>query len=151
MARRQIQERHGGLPWWPAANVSRIWWAQPTFVPRTTFPAVPATAAAARRFVADVLLDSGLSHHVVEDAVLLTSEAVTDNLAHSGGALDFVVIAEPSMARVEVHHVSEEGAAPPCSVEVSAERLRVIDAVAEAWSVETCADHGRCLWFELRS
>lgn len=112
---------------------------------------MPATAGAARRFVADVLLDSGLSDHVVEDAVLLTSEAVTDNLAHSGGALDFVVIAEQSMARVEVHHVAGEGAQPPFVDEVSAERLRVIDAISEAWSIETCPDHGRCLWFELRS
>lgn len=112
---------------------------------------MPATAAAARRFVADVLLDSGLADDVVEDAVLLTSEAVTDSLAHWGGALDFVVIAEHSMARVEVHHVSEDGAAPPFLLEVSTERLRVIDAVAEAWSIETCPDHDRCLWFELRS
>lgn len=120
-------------------------------MPRTSFPAVPATAAAARRFVADVLLDRGLSDHVVEDAVLLTSEAVTENLAHSGAAMDLVVIADESMARVEVHDLSSEGAAPPSLVEVSAERLRVIEAVAEAWSIDTCPDHGRCLWFELRS
>ena len=120
-------------------------------MPRTTFPAVPSAAAAARRFVADVLVDVGLSDQVVEDAVLLTSEAVTDNLAHSGGAMDLVVIAEESMARVEVHDLSGEGTAPPCFVEVSAGRLRVIDAVAEAWSIETCPDHGRCLWFELRA
>ena len=120
-------------------------------MPRTTFPAVPETAAAARRFVADVLLDSGLSDHVVEDAVLLTSEAVTDNLTHSATAVDLVVIADESMARVEVHDLSWEGPATPCSVDVSAERLRVIEAVAEAWSIGTCPDHGRCLWFELRS
>lgn len=120
-------------------------------MPRTTFPAVPASAAAARRFVADALLDSGLSDRVVEDAVLLTSEAVTDNLAHSGAAMDFVVMADESMARVEVHDLSLEGPARPCFVDVSAERLRVIDAVAEAWSISACPDHGRCLWFELRS
>lgn len=120
-------------------------------MPRTTFPAVPTTAAAARRFVADVLLDSGLSDQVVEDAVLLTSEAVTDNLAHSGAALDLVVMADESMARVEVHDLHFEGGATPCFVDVSAERIHVIQAVAEAWSIGACPDHGRCLWFELRS
>lgn len=120
-------------------------------MPRTTFPALPQSAAAARRFVADVLLDSGLSHHVVEDAVLLTSEAVTDNPARSGTAMDLVVIAEESMARVEVHDLPLDSAAAATLVDLPAERLKVIGAVAEAWSIGTCPDHGRCLWFELRS
>ncbi len=116
-----------------------------------TFPATPAAAAKARRFIAEALLELGLSNQAIEDAVLLTSEAVADTLAHSGMAMNVVVMADESMARVEVHDVPGSAPLVHPSLALSGRGLRVIAAVAEAWGIERCTGHGRCLWFEVRS
>lgn len=120
-------------------------------MPRTTLPADAASAAAARRFVADVLWQRGFSPDGIYNAVLLTSEAITNALVHAGTPIDVVVVADALMARIEVH---DAHAGVPVvrrlPADASAGRgLHVIQAVAEAWGVDRCGDT-KCIWFEVR-
>ncbi|MGH9179922.1 MAG: ATP-binding protein [Acidimicrobiales bacterium] len=120
---------------------------------RTSFRADVHNAASARRFVADVLTQRGFSNRGIENAVLVTSEAVTNAIIHAGTAVGVVVVGDALMARIEVH---DGVATPPAPVDVDPEAafgrgLRVIEAVAEAWGVEPTAHDGKCVWFELRS
>lgn len=120
-------------------------------MPRTTLRADAASPAAARRFVADVLWQRGFDYDGIEDAILLTSEAVTNVVVHAGTPIGLVVMADGAMARVEVH---DDHPDPPVPVPLEAEGasgrgLHVIDALAEAWGVEPKGS-GKCVWFELR-
>ena len=122
-------------------------------MPRTTLRADPASAAAARRFVADVLWQRGFPNDGIEDAVLLTSEAVTNAVVHARSPVQLVVTADGSMARVEIYDQHPRAPVPKrLEPEAPSGRgLHVIQAVAEAWGVERSPGRGKCLWFELRS
>ncbi len=120
-------------------------------MPRTTLPPNAASPAAGRRFVADVLWQRGFSTDVIDDAVLLTSEAVTNAVVHAGTPIDVVVTVDAAMARIEVHDGHPgipvvRTAAPDAA---SGRGLRVIEALAEEWGVNHSGD-GTCLWFEMR-
>lgn len=121
------------------------------YVPRTTLPPAPASAGAGRRFVADVLWQRGFSTDVIDDAMLLTSEVVTNAVVHAGTDVDLVVLVDAAMARIEVH----DGLAvvpvvsPPEPLAPAGRGLGVILALAEAWGVCGSGD-GKCVWFELR-
>jgi anti-sigma regulatory factor (Ser/Thr protein kinase) len=120
-------------------------------VPRTTLPPHPTSPAAGRRFVADVLWQRGFATAVIDDAVLLTSEAVTNAVVHAGTPIDVVVTVDAAMARIEVHDGQPDlpVARDPAPDDASGRGLRVIEALAEAWGVQHSVD-GTCLWFELR-
>lgn len=121
-------------------------------VPGTTLPPHPTSAAAARRFVADVLLQGGFPTDAVHDAVLLTSEAVANAVVHAGTVIDLVVVADPSMARIEVHdrHPGFPVVRDDSPDAVSGRGLRVVQALAEAWGVDR-GDASKCVWFEVRA
>ncbi|MGH9283111.1 MAG: ATP-binding protein, partial [Acidimicrobiales bacterium] len=97
---------------------------------RTTLRPDAESAAAARRFVADVLSQRGFSRSGIEDAVLMTSEAVTNVVVHAGTALDLIVMADARLARVEVHDADPTDLvpAPARPEEAAGLGLRVIDA-----------------------
>lgn len=119
---------------------------------RTTLRPDAGSAAAARRFVADVLSQRGFSRSGIEDAVLMTSEAFTNVLVRSESEVGLLVVADAGLARVEVHDATAAAPAPDGDRPQGAEELgyRVLDAVAEAWGVQE-VDGGRCVWFEVRS
>ena len=119
---------------------------------RTTMRADARSAAAARRFVADVLLQRGFPDGCIADAILLTSEAVTYAIDLGGSAIGVQVAAEPCMSRVEVHLLDRANAAGISSIPEppSGTRLQVIQALAEAWGVEPEGPRARFIWFELR-
>lgn len=119
---------------------------------RTRLRADLGTAAAARRFVADVLWQRGFSRSGIEDAVLITSEVVTNAVIHAGTDVDVVVVADAGQARVEVHDGLPE---PPVRQPLQPDHpngfgLHVVDAVAECWGVREF-EGGKCVWFEVRS
>jgi hypothetical protein len=116
-------------------------------VPRTKLPPLPTSPGAARRFVADVLLDVGFGNSCVEQAVLVASEVVTEAMERAGADIEFVVIADPPMVRLEVH---EDGWArlPRHTDPDGSYRLRLIDALCEGWGVEE--RDNRYTWFEVR-
>ena len=121
---------------------------------RTTLRPDAGSAAAARRFVADVLSQRGFSRAGIEDAVLMTSEAFTDLVVHAASQVSLLVVADAGLARVEVHDAEPVSPAPHPppdeSVGPPGLGLQVINAVAEAWGVQE-ASGGRRIWFEVRS
>ncbi len=119
---------------------------------KTMLKAEGATAAAARRFVAAALLDSGFPTACVDQAVLLTSEAVSSAIVHPGTDVQVAVVADLAMARVEVcdSHPTFAAVASADPQASSAMCLRVIENLAEAWGVEQLAE-GKRVWFEVRS
>ncbi|MGZ4672054.1 MAG: ATP-binding protein [Ilumatobacteraceae bacterium] len=90
---------------------------------RRAFDAVPASAGAARRFVADLLRRDGAPAAVISDCSLVVSELVTNVIEHSNGSqLEIVVdLADPDWWQLEV------AGGPP----VAHKQLRA----PETWSV----------------
>ena len=114
-----------------------------------TLPADVASASEARRFVTRTLGDWDLEH-LVEDAVLLTSELVTNALLHARTEMRIVLRADAGELRAEV----QDGSLVPVrirnfSVESGTGRgLRLVGRMADAWGVEPGAD-GKSVWFTL--
>ena len=71
---------------------------------RRAFDAVPSSAGAARRFVADLLRLDGAPPSVISDYSLVVSELVTNVIEHSDGAqLEIVLdLADPEWWQLEV-------------------------------------------------
>lgn len=118
---------------------------------KTTLRCEGASAALARRFVADALLNRGFPSAGVEQAVLLTSEAVTSAIFQADAEVQLAVLADPSMARVEVfdgHGWLPASPSENCDLRTSF-GLQIIETLAEAWGVEQLPD-GKRLWFEVR-
>ena len=69
-----------------------------------TFEAVPASAGAARRFVAEILRINGGSNGVVADFALVVSELTTNIIEHGDGSslIIFVDVSDPGSWGLEV-------------------------------------------------
>lgn len=119
-------------------------------MPRTSLRPHPSSAGAARRFVADVLLNRGFADDCIERTTLLTSEVVTSAVVRMGG-IELVVMADYPMARVEVHDDDTSFSRDPEPDEATNLRLKLIDAFSEAWAVEKVGGRGSRTWFEVRA
>ena len=121
----------------------------------------PTAAAAARRFVRDTLqtwLISGAAiagHGTVDDAVLLTSELVTNAVVHAGTPVE--VTCKLTGGGVEVivsdGHPARLVPEPPESEHIPAERtngrgLLLPAALASAWGV-TYGQSAKAVWFRI--
>jgi anti-sigma regulatory factor (Ser/Thr protein kinase) len=114
--------------------------------PRSTSP------GEARRFVGDVLRSHGLgTGDLVEAAVLLTSELVTNAVLHTGGTINVDVDLDLTAVRVEVGDTSAEEPVPrdPTTEATSGRGLHLVEAMARAWGVEQQRNDGKVVWFEL--
>ena len=125
-------------------------------IARTSLGWNEASPGSARRFVADVLWTRGFAKACIEQAVLLTSEAVTNAVVHAGSGVDLAVLADHPMARVEVYDSKSSlahpvVAQPPKSLAPSGRGLQLIAALSEAWGVEELGEAGKCVWFEVRA
>ncbi|MEV0386965.1 SpoIIE family protein phosphatase [Nonomuraea sp. NPDC050643] len=119
-----------------------------TRVSSTAFDGTPHAPAHARKFVRQVLGEWRLSH-LAEDAVLLTSELVTNAVVHAGTGVELTcrldVDSTPAKLEIEVddHHPSRtilaaepqppEGSAEP--LPVSGRGLALAGMLADAWGV----------------
>jgi anti-sigma regulatory factor (Ser/Thr protein kinase) len=114
-----------------------------------TFPVDPRSVAAARR-LASVALD-GHAPGVVEDAVLLTSELVTNAVRHAGSTVRVVVAVDDRLVRVEVHDDSpvHPVVGPAPSTATGGRGMPMVDVLARRWGVTAGADGGKAVWFEL--
>ncbi|MFF1872383.1 SpoIIE family protein phosphatase [Streptomyces sp. CB03911] len=125
-----------------------------------TFGPVGRSAAAARGFVRDALLSWGLPE-VVDDAVVLVSELVTNAVVHAGTAAEVCCLREDETVRVEVtDHHPERGLpafadVPDAGVEVYADPddeggrgLLMCSALSSCWGVEYAAGR-KTVWFRL--
>lgn len=125
--------------------------AVPARPKRRIFPGRPDQVANARRFVSRVLARCTAA----DDAVLLTSELVTNTLQHTatGTGGDFTVIACHGTAGLRItvtddgsHHVP--ALAPRRALPTSGQGLMLVNALAARWG-HLGEEHGRSVWFEL--
>nr|WP_030892346.1 SpoIIE family protein phosphatase [Streptomyces varsoviensis] len=120
-----------------------------------TFEPVGRSVASARAFVRDTLQGWGFPD-VVDDAVVLTSELVTNAVVHAGTAADVLCLRTDTGVRVEVGDHYPERELPLQSsgrqlggVEREGGRgLLLCAALASSWGVEYTATNKK-VWFQL--
>ncbi|MFI6498533.1 SpoIIE family protein phosphatase [Nonomuraea typhae] len=101
----------------------------------TAFAGTPQAPAAARRFVRDTLAEWQLSH-VEADAVLLTSELVTNAVVHAGTAVELTcrldAAAAPPRLEIQVDDRHPLRTVPPPA---AGRGLTLAETLADAWGV----------------
>ncbi|WP_371499502.1 SpoIIE family protein phosphatase [Kitasatospora sp. NBC_00374] len=125
-----------------------------------TFEPVGRSAAAARGFVREALLGWGLPE-VVDDAVVLVSELVTNAVVHAGTAAEVCCLREQETIRIEVTDRHPERGLPAfANVPVPAPEsyadpdgeggrgLLMCSALSECWGVEYSSGR-KTVWFRL--
>jgi len=117
-------------------------------------PGERADAGAARRFVAEQLAD--LDAELVQGAVLLTSELVSNAILHAGGAILLGVSRLPGHVLVTVAddnqgHLPHQRPAPdPEMLAESGRGFQIIAEVADDFGWHTLVDGiGKVAWFAL--
>ena len=126
-------------------------------VAAAAFEPEPTAVAAARRFVRETLNSWQLSGHdeLVADAVLLTSELVTNALVHAGTSIQLTCRLDDAAVEVSVldRHPARMIPDPP-SGSAEADRpggrgLLLPGALSSSWGV-TYAPTAKVVWFRLR-
>lgn len=116
----------------------------------TVFPAVPPSASGARRFVNAALGRWDVPDDVVEIALLLTSELVTNSYRHADCDAQVSVVRRPGLVRVEVRDAGggrvQRRALDPAQPD--GRGLNIVDALAARWGSAT-SESGTLVWFEL--
>lgn len=119
-----------------------------------TFDPVGRSVATARAFVRDTLQGWGYTD-VVDDAVVLTSELVTNAVVHAGTAADVLCLRTEDGVRIEVsdHYPEREVPLRGSVMDMSPEResgrgLLLCGALASRWGVEYTPTH-KHVWFQL--
>lgn len=120
-----------------------------------TFEAVGRSVATARAFVRDTLQGWGFSD-IVDDAVVLTSELVTNAVVHAGTAADVLCLRTEAGVRIEVADRYPERDVPLQSSAAQAANpdreggrgLMLCGALATSWGVEYSSTH-KTVWFQL--
>ncbi|MFJ5927234.1 SpoIIE family protein phosphatase [Kitasatospora sp. NPDC092948] len=124
-----------------------------------TFEPVDRSAAAARGFVRDALLGWDLPE-VVDDAVVLVSELVTNAVVHAGTAAEVACLREEDTVRIEVSdRHPERGQDSFANVTLNSDRyadpdgeggrgLLMCSALSSSWGVEYAAGR-KTVWFRL--
>ena len=112
-------------------------------------PDAPGSARMAREFMTDTLIGWECDD-VIDTAVLLASELVTNAVLHARTPLTVTVSLDERRLRVEVWDHSTVVPQPrPYQVDDATGRgLAMIGAYAAAWGVEPQPD-GKCVWFEI--
>ena len=113
-------------------------------------PADMSSAREARAFTRTVL-DEWRAVEVLDDALLVVSEMVTNAVTHAASSCELSISVNPMVVRVEV---VDQGAGTPEPLPASTTRgngrgLHLIDALTAAWGVEPADDGGKTVWAEL--
>jgi serine phosphatase RsbU (regulator of sigma subunit)/anti-sigma regulatory factor (Ser/Thr protein kinase) len=111
-----------------------------------TFPPEVASVAAARRFVGETLANWGVDE--VDDAMLLTSELVTNAIVHAGTEVEVVCESLRGQVRVEVHDRHQARRIPVPGDQVSGRGLLFPETLATSWGV-TYGQGDKHVWFTL--
>ena len=120
-----------------------------------TFEPVGRSVATARAFVRDTLQGWGFAD-IVDDAVVLTSELVTNAVVHAGTAAEVMCLRYAAAVRVEVADHYPEREVPLLDIadhQVNPDHeggrgLVLCSALAGRWGVEYTSTHKR-VWFQL--
>jgi anti-sigma regulatory factor (Ser/Thr protein kinase) len=116
----------------------------------TVFPSVAPSASGARRFVAAALRRWQCADDVVDLALLLTSELVTNAYRHAGTETRVSVRRDDQCVHVEVRDVGpgEPELRPHDTDRVDGRGLQIVDALAHRWGYES-SERGTAVWFDL--
>nr|WP_246298592.1 SpoIIE family protein phosphatase [Nocardioides panaciterrulae] len=103
--------------------------------------------SAARRAVAEHLRRRGASRAAIEDAVLVTSELLTNAALHAVPPLQLRVLGDDGEIRIEVHdHASYEPRKQrPDSDDEHGRGLQIVAAIADRWGTRP-TDSGKAVW-----
>jgi anti-sigma regulatory factor (Ser/Thr protein kinase) len=117
---------------------------------RTQLRPDPTSVRAARQFIAAALEEW---HHpeLLEAAVLLTSELVTNAVLYARTAISIVVDLTADRLRVEV---IDNNPLPPMPRDVdddatSGRGLALVEAMSRAWGIDAVGASGKRVWFEV--
>jgi len=139
--------------------------ARDDLVATAAYQPEPAAAAAARRFVRDTLRlweltgQSDSQDALVDDAVLLTSELVTNAVLHAGTPVQVTcrLLADQSDGAVEIavldrrpaqFHADLPGSPAEAAERTNGRGLQLPSELASAWGV-TYARAAKAVWFRL--
>jgi anti-sigma regulatory factor (Ser/Thr protein kinase) len=114
-----------------------------------TFPAVPQSVPAARRFAVGALADSPAP--ILEAVELMVSELATNCIRHEHSSFEIVILRTASEIRIEV---TDSGPGTPTMRspgphEPSGRGLQIVDMLSERWGVERERPSGKTVWFTL--
>ena len=114
-----------------------------------TFPAIPQSVHAARRFATDAL--AGLAPEAMESAELMVSELATNCIRHERMSFYVTISRLPSEIRVEV---TDSGSGVPTMRspgpnDPSGRGLQIVDMLSTEWGIEPEVPAGKTVWFSL--
>jgi anti-sigma regulatory factor (Ser/Thr protein kinase) len=117
-------------------------------MPAVSLPVDPRSVAAARR-----LLRSALDGHhqaVIEDAILMISELVTNAVRHARAAVLVLVTDHHHTVHVSVtdDNPTLPVAGEPEHRSTSGRGLGIVDTLADRWGIIPTSD-GKTIWFEI--
>ncbi|MFJ8058692.1 SpoIIE family protein phosphatase [Streptomyces sp. NPDC096142] len=147
---RQTPIGHGDLPADDRPRSSVI-----TARAAASFDPVGRSVATARSFVRDTLQGWGFAD-IVDDAVVLTSELVTNAVVHAGTAADVLCLRSDDGARIEVadHYPEREIPLQGAAISMSSpdreggRGLQLCAALASRWGVDYTPTQ-KLVWFQL--
>ncbi len=92
----------------------------------------------------------GQSDRVLDLAVLLTNELVTNALVHGDGDISLSLERSPDHVRIEVSDLTPDPPVqlPPDRSRENGRGIVIVDALASSWGVRRDRE-GKSVWFEL--
>jgi anti-sigma regulatory factor (Ser/Thr protein kinase) len=116
-----------------------------------TFPAIPQSVHAARRFAIDTLSSSPAS--ILEAVELMVSELATNCIRHERSSFHITILGSSREIRVEV---TDSGTGTPTMRspgpdEPSGRGLQIVDMLSASWGVEPERPAGKTVWFTVPS
>jgi anti-sigma regulatory factor (Ser/Thr protein kinase) len=114
-----------------------------------TFPAIPQSVHAARRFAIDAL--AGLPADALEAIELMVSELATNCIRHERTSFYVTVSTMQRVIRVEV---TDSGSGMPTMRspgpnDPSGRGLQIVDMLSDEWGIEPEVPAGKTVWFSL--
>jgi anti-sigma regulatory factor (Ser/Thr protein kinase) len=109
-----------------------------------------ASVRQARVFTGDVLADDGVEASVIELAVLLVSELVTNAVVHARATICLTVNTDANWVRVEVEDQGRGRPVlrPATQDQLEGRGLQVVDKLATDWGTERHTNR-KVVWFEI--
>ena len=114
-----------------------------------TFPAIPQSVHAARRFATDSL--TGNPDSTLEAVELMVSELATNCIRHERTSFHITILGSTREIRVEV---TDSGSGTPTMRspgpdEPSGRGLQIVDMLSDSWGVEPEDPSGKTVWFTM--